>query len=359
MNKTPPRPSMDVLGIFDWAPSAGGALAAGHGPLPYRADLLTRTEGVALHLVPPATRRGHIKIRDVIEHRTGIAADLFLRSAPRARHADVFLAFLERQLVALSWARRAGIAPYSSRPAMGISCWWAEELASGTGDSHRVRRTVNGLDRLVVFSENQAHIFAEAGVRDGVVRPVLFGADHEYFCPVEVEPRYDVLAVGVDRGRDWQTLIEAARLVPERRFDIFTGPGRIRSAQIPENVVVHLPTDFEAYRDALRAARLVVVPTFDLAYPTGQSVLLEAMASGRCVVATRTAAMEAYLRDGDWNLSVSPGDALGLASVVAEALSDDGGRESIGRSARRAVEESFTFHRMWNELAEELRGLVG
>lgn len=359
-----------VLGLFDWStPASGGAHGSSSSdrphaspalrdpgfPLPYRADLLPRSAPLSLRLVPPATGRAHRKLRDVIEHRSGVRMDLMVRGAPRALHADAVLAFLEPQLTALSWAHRRGLPPYASRPAVGISCWWAQELASGTRPGAEVARVMEGIDRLLVFSSNQREIFADAGIDPERIAPVLFGADHTYFTPVRVEPRFDVLAVGVDRGRDWDTLVAAARELPQHRFDIVTGPGRIPEADLPDNVTVHPPTDFATYRDHLGAARLVVVPTFDLAYPTGQSVLLEAMASGRCVVVTGTDAMREYIDDGRWNLSVPPRDPVALAAAISAALADDALRERVGRGAREAVEERFTFERMWGSVGELIR----
>ncbi|UEJ81123.1 glycosyltransferase family 4 protein [Brachybacterium halotolerans subsp. kimchii] len=359
-----------VLGLFDWSapeaddaesgPSAGRphtapSLRDPGFPLPYRADLLPRSAQLSLRLVPPATGHAHRKLRDVVEHRSGVRMDLMVRGAPRALHADAVLAFLEPQLTGLSWVRRRGLPPYASRPAVGISCWWAQELASGTRPAAEVARVMEGIDQLIVFSANQREIFAAAGVDPERIAPVLFGADHTYFAPARVEPRFDVLAVGVDRGRDWDTLVAAARLLSQHRFDIVTGPGRIPERDLPGNVTVHPPTDFATYRDLLRAARLVVVPTFDLAYPTGQSVLLEAMASGRCVVVTGTDAMDEYIDDGRWNLSVPPRDPTALAETISAALADDALRERIGRGAREAVEEHFTFERMWGSVGTVIR----
>lgn len=349
-----------VLGLFGWSPPANGAvkLRDPEFPLPYRADVLPRVSGLGLQVLPPAHHRVHLKLRDVLEHRSGIALDLVLRGIPRARAAAAVLAFLEPQLTALSWLRRHRVPPYAGIPAIGISCWWAEELVAGTRDPRLVRDVVAGLDRLVVLSENQSAIFEEAGVPDQKIVPVRFGADHRYFTPEETDEGFDALAVGVDRGRDWETLLAAARRIPHRRVDIITSPGRIRPDDVPENVTVHPPTDFAGYRDALRAARLIVVPSFDLAYPTGQSVLLEAMASGRCVVVTRTRAMEDYVMDGNWNLAVPPGDPTALAAAIDSALADDFQRAMIGSTAREAVEQRFTFEAMWTRIGDEITALL-
>ncbi|WP_371031051.1 glycosyltransferase [Pseudoclavibacter sp. JSM 162008] len=103
------------------------------------------------------------------------------------------------------------------------------------------------------------------------------------------------------------------------------------------------------------AADLIVIPTHDLAYPTGQSVLLEGMSSGRPVVVTRTAAMAEYIEDGVSNFSMPLHDPVGVASVIAELLADPKKLEEVGKRAREVVESRYTFQRMWREISGHLR----
>lgn len=348
-----------VLGVFDWSAPLGEtpALVNPRRPLPYRVDRLPDVAPLDLQLVPPAQGAVHRKVRDVLEHRSGVRLDLLARAVPRARRADAVLAFLEDQIPALSWMRRSHLPPYSRLPSLGISCWWAEDLASGNRPGEEVARQVAGLDRLLVFSENQREVFARAGVDPEQVTPVRFGADHEFFTPSGEKETTDVLAVGVDRGRDWHTLVDAARRLPGVEISIMTGPGRVPENR-PDTVRVLPPTDFATYRDLLRTTRLVVVPSHDLAYPTGQSVLLEAMACGRCVVVTETAAMTEYIGHDRSNLAVPPADPEALAEMIATALGDDARRDRVGRGARKAVEQQFTFDLMWERIGTEIQDIL-
>lgn len=348
-----------VIGLFNWSPPPGETpgLVNPRYPLPYRADWLPCVAPLDLRLISPPVGRLHRKSRDVLEHRTGRRLDLVARAIAPARRADAVLAFLEDQIPALSWMRRRGLPPYAALPAVGISCWWAEELKAGSISCAEVARHVLGLDRLLVFSENQQEIFARAGVDPAMIRPIRFGADHEYFTPGNEPERVDVLAVGIDRGRDWRTLIEAARRIPDVQVHIVTGPDRVPSNR-PSSVIVHPPTDFESYRDLLRTARVVVVPSYDLAYPTGQSVLLEAMACGRCVVVTETEAMRDYIFHDHANLAVPPSDPEALADMLSAALRDDSRRRRVGAEARSAVERLFTFERMWSQIGTEILDVI-
>ncbi|KJL31155.1 glycosyltransferase family 4 protein [Microbacterium azadirachtae] len=351
-----------VLGLFDHAGMGrdqrrerGAERIAG----PYRVDLLA-AHGIDLVTVPPARAALHLKLRDVAEHRSGVAQDLALRGARHAFRADAVLCLLEDKAVLPAALRRRRIPPYARPPIVAVSCWWAEEILHGSDEQRRrIARTARALDAIVVFSQNQAEAFARIGVADKVV-PVPFGVDEAWYTPAEpVRPRLQVAAMGIDRGRDYLTLVDAARLTPEIRYDLFTQPERFAEIPLPPNVAVHAPVPMPAHRDNLRAADLVIVPTYDLAYPTGQSVLLEAMACGRCTAVTRTAAMAEYLDDGRSNLALPLHDPEGVARVVRRAIGDPGLRHRVGDAARAEVETRLTFDRTWARVAEVLREVAG
>lgn len=351
-----------VLGLFDWVvedPHNRGrsALTCPRFALPYRVDLLS-DECTKLEIISSATASIHLKIRDVIEHRSGVKVDRFLRALPRASRTDLTLAFLEDQLTAPSWMRRRGVWPWARQPLAGISCWWAEELRMGTRSPGEVRAVMEGVDKLFVFSRNQVAIFTAAGVPAEKIVPVAFGVDPAFYRPRTSHHRFQVFAAGIDRGRDWPTLAEAARLLPHVQFDVVTHPHVADQVNAPPNFRVHSPVDLDTHRASLASADVVVVPTHELAYPTGQSVMLEGMASGACVAVTATDAMSEYIADGEWNLAMPPGDPHGVADVIQRAVEDAELRRAIGMGGRRAVEERFTFVRMWDSIRKELRALL-
>ena len=100
-----------------------------------------------------------------------------------------------------------------------------------------------------------------------------------------VELPCDVLAVGRDRGRDWRTFFDAVRNT-DLRVRVVCRPALLAGLDVPANVEVVGVVDRASYRELLASAAVVAVITETLPYPTGQSVLLEAMAMGRCCVVT-------------------------------------------------------------------------
>ncbi|WP_167516446.1 glycosyltransferase family 4 protein [Pseudoclavibacter terrae] len=282
--------------------------------------------------------------------------DLALRGAGLARRSDAVLAVLEDKVEFPAFSRRARFSPYASARLAVVSCWWAEEIVNGPASTRkRIEKVLRSVDDIFVFSRNQVKIFDLVGAGHKVV-PITFGVDHHSFRPGSGDfVRRTVLSAGVDRGRDFVTLVRAAEMLPDVKFTIITQAGRLRGESVPSNVELLPPLSGDAYRSALLSAELVVLPTHDLAYPTGQSVLLEAMACGKATMVTRTDAMEEYIGDGEFNFAMPPHNPEGVAESLAVALSHPEELRKVGARARVAIEERFNFDRTWAQVAVHLR----
>jgi glycosyltransferase involved in cell wall biosynthesis len=76
--------------------------------------------------------------------------------------------------------------------------------------------------------------------------------------------------------------------------------------------------------------------------------VLEAMASGTPVVASRTGGLPEVVRDGETGFLVTPGDEAELRHRLRELLDDKAAAQRMGRAARALVMEQFT----WTRTAE-------
>jgi glycosyltransferase involved in cell wall biosynthesis len=74
--------------------------------------------------------------------------------------------------------------------------------------------------------------------------------------------------------------------------------------------------------------------------------ILEAMSSGRPVVATDVGSIHEAVEDGRSGFLVSPGDAGAFAERVTRLLCDSALRQSMGTAARRCVHERWSLDRM-------------
>ena len=107
------------------------------------------------------------------------------------------------------------------------------------------------------------------------------------------------------------------------------------------------PLDAEKVRERLAAAQIFVLPS----YLEGQPLaLLEAMAAGLAVVATRVGANPDVIRDGVDGLLVEPGDPVALAAAIARLLTDPSLRSRLGTAARARVEDRHDLPRLGLEM---------
>jgi len=91
-------------------------------------------------------------------------------------------------------------------------------------------------------------------------------------------------------------------------------------------------------RDYYRASDIFVLPS----HGEGMSnALLEAMACGLAVVATRVGAAPEMIRDGIDGLLVEPRDRLALGVALGRVVQDSGLRKRIGHAAASTVRDRY------------------
>lgn len=97
----------------------------------------------------------------------------------------------------------------------------------------------------------------------------------------------------------------------------------------------------------MQASSLVLLPSRTEALPT---VLMEAAACGRAVVASNVEGIPEVVADGETGLLVDPDDPEGLAGAINELLGDHRRRDQMAAQARRRAESDFSLQRWMAEL---------
>lgn len=158
-----------------------------------------------------------------------------------------------------------------------------------------------------------------------------FGVDETFWTmPAAPTSRGGVLAVGNDGRRDYSTLVEAARLLPDIPFAVVTRlptlddlPTNVRwrRGDWKENAVSD-----GGLRELYQTAASVVVPLKESIQPSGQSVAMQAMMCGAPVVITKTSGWwgSDVIRDGREVALVGPGNVEELAAAIQETMSTSG-----------------------------------
>jgi glycosyltransferase involved in cell wall biosynthesis len=167
-------------------------------------------------------------------------------------------------------------------------------------------------------------------------------------------PPEDLLVLGFGRlveKKGFRYLIEAAARVSGVRV-VIAGEGDLRAELESLALASRAPVRFagaldrDAMAAALQAADAVVVPSVvDRAGNVDglPNTLLEALAAGRPVIASRVAGIPDVVKDGEHGLLVEAKDVNGLASALMRLRDDPalGGR--LGRAARERVSASFSW----------------
>jgi glycosyltransferase involved in cell wall biosynthesis len=201
----------------------------------------------------------------------------------------------------------------------------------------------------------QGVLIRRCGVPETRVTTIPNGVDTDYFQPAAAPEAGPPRVLSVARmvpDKDHHTLLQAFRLTvrenPEAELCL-VGDGP-RLAEVRESARRLLPparVKFLPPREDLRPlfsqASLLALSSKTEALP---NVILEAMAAGLPVVATRVGGVPELVVPGLTGWLAAPGDALGLAAAMGQVLKDPATRQAMGRAGHRRAEKEFSLKTM-------------
>lgn len=257
--------------------------------------------------------------------------------------------------VGLTWDENAAfrmalVAPRSVR-ATGVI--WLTDTAARGGDLGRMPDVLATMRALWVLSTAQVEPLRRL-VPGVPVDYVRFGIDAEFFAAAPAPDRPRVVSVGGDRDRDTETLYRALSRVHAERPDVELIVQTSSSLPPPEGVQTlrHLP--HAELRELYASASIVAIATRPNLHVSGMTVSLEAMATGRPVVETRSPGMDDYVVHGETGLLTEQGDDAALADGVLALLADEDRAQALGVASRERVASAFTSASMTRRIAEIL-----
>lgn len=306
-----------------------------------------------LRLVPLAINRRSLNpLREL--GAVGELARLYRRERPDLIHHVALKPVLYGSLA----AKRAGVPRWlNGLPGLGYV------YASDEPKARLLRPLIGGLFRLLLDdrrsrvllqNHDDAKFFASGIVTPERVHCVRgVGVDTVRYAPVPEPPGppLAVLAARMLWDKGVAELVDAARLLRQRnvalRIALVGGPDPGNPRSVPEDVLRRWQADglveWWGQRtdmpEVWRQAAIAVLPT---TYREGlPTVLLEAAATGRPLVATDMPGCREVVRPGETGLLVPPGDAVALADALERLATDAALRARLGAAARQAAETEF------------------
>jgi len=150
-----------------------------------------------------------------------------------------------------------------------------------------------------------------------------------------------VCAIG-GNARDYATLLECARLLPQRTFVLVVRPESLEGLDVPPNVRAHVNLPLGVTMNVLLHSQLMVLPLTSTEVPCGHVTLVAAMYLSRAIVSTASEGVRDYVRDGDNALLIPDRDPSAMAKAVETLMVDRSMRDRMGRAGRSFVEKCCT-----------------
>ena len=207
------------------------------------------------------------------------------------------------------------------------------------------------LDRIFVYARAQYDWgVGRLGVAPRKLALIPFHADDRFYRPLPASADPNLICSAGLEWRDYPTLIEAVADMPDLSVRLAAASpwskheDQTAGRALPPNVDARR-YDYAALRALYAESSFVVVPLRETDFQAGVTTILEAMAMGKAVVATRTTGQTDVITDGENGLTVAPGDVAGWRRAITRLRADHALRERLGRNARRWVEENASLDR--------------
>ena len=217
------------------------------------------------------------------------------------------------------------------------------------------------VDGVVAISQRIVELLLDAGVKKEKIRLIHSGVDPRPFeaCGKDSRSFSHPVVVGtaavLEERKGHRVLLEAARQLKEQGCQIkyyLAGDGSLRRQleEMTVNLGLKNEVDFLGFVSDIPAflasIDLFVLPS--LYEGLGVSVL-EAMAAGKAVVASRVGGLAELVIDAVTGFLVPPQSVEGLVEAISKLAREGSLTQEMGKKAAERVRENFTLEQMANK----------
>ena len=296
-------------------------------------------------------------------HGTGVGNNLLAKSVAFARSLVAYKRIVgDYDIVHLhisargSYKRKAMMARIAKKTGKKVilhehSGEFARDFEAGD-DAYRedVRRTFNGVDRVIVLSQEWYDYFAKNVMDDASKLVVVHNGVKIPDAPCDPAAHQDVLYLGrLDENKRPDLLLRAVKPVlataPGVRV-IFAGNGDVEYYRgVASELGVADGCDFLGWVTGVDKERLfegagmLCLTSEHEAMPMG---VMEAMAHGLPVIATNVGGIPQLIDGGENGLLFTAGDETALTKLMFELESSPQKRSELGTAAREKMREGFS-----------------
>jgi len=266
--------------------------------------------------------------------------------------------------VPASWLARTPVVVSSRRD---LASWWWY-----TPRNRRILRCIQNLSSFVVGNSMAVRDFLinEDGLDPAKIRVILNGIDADsyngnrddretLFPSVRGDDKLIAVVANMNvPTKGHQDLVEAASRIcadyPKARF-VLIGDGKERSNIEQRIGELGLQQHFMLLGRRMDVPRLLnccdlsVLPSWAEGLP---NAVIESLAAGLPVVATRVGGIPEIIEDGESGLLVPPHNPDDLAEAILRVLNDSEFARTLGRAGKDRVQKVFSFDRLVKETAD-------
>lgn len=297
---------------------------------------------------------------------------------PKVAHASLAMADSGVEHVHCHFANHPALAGWLIHRLVGIPYSFTAHGSDLHVDRTMLQAKVAEAAFVVTISgDNRSVIESTAGsAAAGKVEVIHCGVDPDAFRPTDrsEDGPLRIVAVGTLHEVKGQAhLIDACRLLAERGIDFtcrFIGDGpdraaleaRIQRHGLADRVEFVGRMTSDGVAAELAAADVLAAPSVPTRGGKREGipvVLMEAMASGLPVVASRLSGIPELVTDGLDGLLVAPADDAPLADALARLSADPGLRKRLGEAGRARIQRDFDVDRNAAVLAARFAASAG
>ena len=197
------------------------------------------------------------------------------------------------------------------------------------------------VDRFVCFSNMERALYAQHFDLDINRIDMIHWAARSPAIDRAAAPavRGDYLCAIGSQARDYATLLEAMRALPQIRLVIVATPQSVTGLNIPSNVEIRCNIPLGQAMNILQHSRFMVVPLRDSEVPCGHVTIVAAMHLQKATIASASSGIADYVANEETGLTVAAGDPNALSAAIDRLWSDPAHCARLGIAA-----QSFAAH---------------